>query len=103
MEQLKNKEVGSKTPGPLDKLSRSVDNLVYTVANFSDNKPWKAFRIAILKGIAFGFGSILGATVVVAIFVYILGKIKFVPLIGDFVQNLLEYMKAAGIGKTITG
>lgn len=80
-----------------DKLSRSVDNLVYTVANFSDNKPLKAMGIGFLKGLAFGFGSILGATVVVALFVYILSKFQFVPAVGDFVKNLLEYMKTAGI------
>lgn len=86
-----------------DRLSRSIDNLVYTLANFTDNKPWKAFYINLIRGIAFGFGGVLGATLVVAAFIYILGKIQFVPLIGDFVQNLLEYMKAAGVGKTITG
>lgn len=84
-------------PKEADKLSKSIDNLVYTMANFASNKPKKAFYIALLKGIAFGFGSVLGATLLVAVFIYILGKIQLVPVAGEFVQNILEYMKGAGV------
>jgi len=78
-------------------LAQSIDHLVYTTANQTDNKPGKAFYISLIKGIAFGFGSVLGATLIVAIFVYVLSKIQLVPVIGDFVKNLLNYMKEAGV------
>lgn len=81
----------------LDGLTVQVGNLVYTHANSADNKPMKAAIISVIKGAAFGFGSILGATVIVALFIFILSKIQLVPVIGDFVKNLLEYMQSAGV------
>jgi hypothetical protein len=43
-----------------------------------------------LGGIAWGFGTVLGATVVVALLVFILSKLDAVPLLGDIVSNILE-------------
>jgi uncharacterized protein DUF5665 len=53
-------------------------------------RPWKFLLMSLLKGIMVGFGSVLGATVLVAIFIYILAKISFVPIIGDFVEGIME-------------
>ncbi|KKQ72169.1 MAG: DUF5665 domain-containing protein [Candidatus Gracilibacteria bacterium] len=81
----------------VDGLTVQVGNLVYTEANSSFNKPWKAAVISLVKGLAFGFGSILGATVIVALFIFILSQIQLVPVVGDFVKSLLEYMQNAGV------
>ncbi|HBB03271.1 MAG: hypothetical protein US89_C0006G0080 [Candidatus Peregrinibacteria bacterium GW2011_GWF2_38_29] len=81
----------------LDGLTVQVGNLVYTQANSSHNKPMKAAVISLVKGLAFGFGSILGATVIVALFIFILSQIQLVPVVGDFVKSLLEYMQNAGV------
>jgi len=86
-----------ESPKEIKELAKSIDRLVYTVANFASNKPKKAFYISLIKGIAFGFGSVLGATLLVAIFIYLLAKIQLVPVLGDFVKDILEYMKAAGV------
>lgn len=51
--------------------------------------PWKLMFYSLLKGMMAGFGSVLGATVIVALFIYLLSQISFVPIIGDFVQEIL--------------
>jgi hypothetical protein len=43
-----------------------------------------------LGGLAWGFGTVLGATVVVALVLFILSKLDTIPLIGDFINNILE-------------
>jgi hypothetical protein len=47
----------------------------------------------LLKGIAFGLGSVLGATVVLSMLVYLLSQIEFIPVIGDLVTEILQVVK----------
>lgn len=53
------------------------------------NRPWKFLFFSFLKGLMVGFGSILGASVLVGLFIYILAQISVVPFVGDFVQDIL--------------
>ncbi len=41
-------------------------------------------------GLAWGFGSALGATVVFALVIWVLGILGAVPFIGDVVNNILD-------------
>lgn len=43
-----------------------------------------------LGGLAWGLGSVLGATVVVAVLFGILRTINFVPIVGDFVTGVMQ-------------
>ncbi|MBD3330091.1 hypothetical protein GF354_01015 [Candidatus Peregrinibacteria bacterium] len=52
--------------------------------------PIKFLWFSLLKGLLVGFGSVLGATVLVALFIYIISKISFVPILGDFIQDILQ-------------
>lgn len=51
--------------------------------------PWKFMGFMFLKGLMVGFGSILGASVLVALFISILAQISFVPILGDIVQDVM--------------
>lgn len=42
-------------------------------------------------GIAWGLGSVLGTTVVIAVIAGVLRRIDFVPLIGTFIKQLSTY------------
>jgi len=52
--------------------------------------PIKFIWFSFLKGLMIGFGSVLGASVLVAVFIYLLSTISFVPFIGDFVQDVID-------------
>ena len=42
------------------------------------------------RGLAFGLGTVLGATVVLSIVVWSLSQINFIPVIGDWATQVLE-------------
>ena len=48
---------------------------------------------SLLKGIAVGLGSVLGATVVLSFVVYILSQMEFIPIIGEWVSAILEVVR----------
>lgn len=50
---------------------------------------------SLLKGIALGLGSVLGATVVLSTLVYVLSQIEFIPVIGDWVSEIILVVKEA--------
>ena len=46
-----------------------------------------------LKGIAFGLGSVLGASIVVSIVISLLGQIEFIPIIGEWAKDIMMEMQ----------
>lgn len=45
------------------------------------------------RGMAFGLGTVLGASVILSIFVWSLSQVEFVPIIGDLAAQILEQMQ----------
>lgn len=56
-------------------------------------RPWKFIWFSFLKGLMIGFGSVLGASVLVAVFIYVLAQIRLVPVLGDFVQDVIDQIQ----------
>ncbi|NVO22574.1 hypothetical protein HJ526_00240 [Donghicola sp. C2-DW-16] len=48
----------------------------------------KMMLFQLLRGISFGLGSVLGATILVSFVGFWLSKIEFVPLIGDYAAQI---------------
>jgi len=78
-------------------LSKELKELTKEIQKLKDleliqvlKHPWRLMGLSLLKGIMIGFGSVLGATVLVALFIYLLGQISFVPIIGEFVQDIVQ-------------
>lgn len=46
-----------------------------------------------LRGIAFGLGSVLGATLVVSFVIYSLASIDFIPIIGEWAREISDMIK----------
>jgi hypothetical protein len=47
---------------------------------------WTSF----LRGLAFGLGSVIGASILVYITVQILAQIEFIPILGDWALRLIS-------------
>jgi len=43
-----------------------------------------------LRGIAFGLGSVLGATIIVSFLISLLSHIEFIPIIGEWAQEIIK-------------
>ncbi|RPE64871.1 hypothetical protein EDD53_2636 [Pacificibacter maritimus] len=49
---------------------------------------WKLMWFNMLRGLAFGFGSVAGATIVVSIVGFFLNQIEVVPIIGEWAKQI---------------
>lgn len=73
-----------KTPKEYEQLGKAVASIFET--GYLDKK--QAYKTSFIKGIFGGFGGVIGATVVVAILLWVLSLFGNVPLIGRFVDNV---------------
>lgn len=46
------------------------------------------------RGLAFGLGSVLGATILVSVAAYLLAQIDFIPIIGDWASEIAKQIAA---------
>lgn len=83
-------------------LTQDVRDLTKEVKKLKDlefirvfKHPWKFLGFSLLKGIMVGFGSVLGATVLVAFFIYLLAQISVVPFVGEFVQDVMHQVESS--------
>jgi len=74
----------------LDTLAGQVKILNAQAFFQRQNAPARLLGMQFLKGVAFGLGSVLGATVVVSLLVYSLSQINFIPIIGDWAAQIAE-------------
>jgi hypothetical protein len=63
---------------------------------FNDIYPnrWTVYKVNFFRGIAFGFGSAIGATVLIFLLVWLLNFFVNIPGgIGDFIQAIIHAMQ----------
>lgn len=86
-----------KTKANIEKeLIKEVKSLAVEVKKIKSLEFMKVFKhpmkflwFSFLKGLMVGFGSVLGASVLVGIFVYLVAQISVVPIIGDVVKDVI--------------
>lgn len=54
------------------------------------NSLWRLVLYQLLRGLAFGLGSVLGATILVSILAWWLSQFEFIPIIGDWVGQIAD-------------
>jgi hypothetical protein len=80
-----------KTKEDYEKLGREFENIM--LLGYSNTK--RVIWVIFLKGIVYGVGLFIGGTIVVAIVFWILGFFDDVPLIGPFVQKIIDGLNTA--------
>jgi hypothetical protein len=58
------------------------------------NSPWRQMMHNFLRGLAFGLGSVLGGTVIVAFLLYLLAHIDFIPVLGEWGARITDIIKS---------
>lgn len=48
------------------------------------------YKMSFLKGVAAGFGGVIGATIVVALLIWILSLFDSVPFVGPLIENFQQ-------------
>lgn len=81
---------GSDEKQELQKIREALQvlNNHKLVRNFNSTRRMLAFQF--LRGIAFGLGSVIGATIVVSLLISFLAQIEFIPIIGEWAIQIIE-------------
>lgn len=51
---------------------------------------WQVAFWNLVRGLSWGVGSVLGATILISFVIQMLGSIDFIPVLGDWGQRLIE-------------
>jgi hypothetical protein len=79
-------EKNKRTKAEYEKMGRMLEDL-YTYGKIS---PGRFVWLNFARGVIYGFGLFLGGTIVVAVILSVLNMFDQVPVIGPFVEKLLE-------------
>ncbi|NTS78622.1 hypothetical protein HR060_17400 [Catenovulum sp. SM1970] len=86
-------------------MLQALSNIEGEVGKLNQHKLIKAYNslpklivFQLLKGMAFGLGSVIGATAVLSVVVFLLSQIEFVPIIGEWVKELLQEIRPQSEG-----
>ncbi|MDU0113624.1 DUF5665 domain-containing protein [Psychrosphaera aquimarina] len=87
-------------PKKIDELLAESKSISLQLQQLNEHKLIKAYNsipqllwFHLLKGVAFGLGSVLGATVVLSALVYVLAQFEFIPYIGEWVSAIIDVVK----------
>lgn len=78
----------------IETLTEELRRLQEHYAMRSMSSRFKMMRAQFLRGLAFGLGSVVGATVLVSVLAYSLSQIDFIPIIGDWAVQLADEIQA---------
>ncbi len=57
----------------------------------------KIYKVNFFRGVFFGFGSVLGGTILIAFTVWVLAQLgAVVPFLSDFIQQILDALSSRG-------
>ena len=54
------------------------------------NSMWRLISFQFVRGLAFGLGSVIGATILVSMLVYSLSNIDFIPIVGEWAKEIVD-------------
>lgn len=54
------------------------------------NSIWRLISFQFIRGLAFGLGSVIGATILVSLLVYTLSTIDFIPIVGEWAKQIVD-------------
>ena len=57
------------------------------------NSIWRMLGFQILRGLAFGLGSVLGATILVSLLAWWVSQFQFLPIIGDWAAQIVDQIQ----------
>ena len=75
------------------RLSEQMDQLLNHPSLRMQRSVMGILWFNLLRGLAFGLGSVLGATILVYATVQILAQIEFIPILGDWAIELIEQIE----------
>ena len=86
-----------KSPDELDELRgelRSVHEELHRLNTHRfvriHNSLWRLVTFQFVRGLAFGLGSVIGATILVSVIGYSLAQMNFIPIVGEWAKQIAD-------------
>ena len=73
-------------------LTREVERLNAHRFVKVHNSIWRLLGFQFARGLAFGLGSVMGASILVSLLAWWVAQFEFLPIIGEWATRLLEEM-----------
>ena len=84
----------------MDQLKEEITALRQEVAHLNGHRFvkvhsswWRLMWFQFLRGLAFGLGSVVGATILVSVLVYVLSFVDFVPVLGEWAREIIRIVE----------
>ncbi len=91
-----------RPPGPPDPLAAEIAALRAEVARLNAhrfvrdlNSPLRMLALTFARGLVLGLGTVVGASILVSVSVYLLAQIDFLPIIGDWAAQIAREIDQA--------
>lgn len=55
----------------------------------------KLFLLSFGRGVVTGFGTVVGATLVVSLFAFLISRIEFIPIIGEWIKEIITEVQSS--------
>ncbi|MCG7572974.1 DUF5665 domain-containing protein [Phaeobacter sp. CNT1-3] len=88
---------------PQNSQEEAIRRLTAEVERFNNhrfiavqNSRWRLLGFQFMRGLAFGLGSVIGASLLVSMIGWWLSQFEFLPLIGDWMVILSDEFERAG-------
>jgi hypothetical protein len=79
----------------IERLTREVERLNAHRFIRVQNSLWRLIMFQLLRGLAFGLGSVLGATILVSILAWWVSQFEFIPIVGDWAAQIVKEIQLA--------
>ncbi len=92
----KNPSEPGETPSNTDQIAALADELhKLNQHRFVKihNSPLRLILFQFCRGLAFGLGSVIGATILVSMLAWWLSQFQFLPIIGEWVSQLADQVE----------
>lgn len=77
-----------EVPKPHKRRNEAIDSAFADFFEDYERRRWEVYRMNFVRGIAFGLGTFIGGTFVIAAVLWLLSLFQDVPFLTDFVETI---------------
>ena len=77
----------------IKQLEQAINDLKEHYLFKMNSSLYKTIFFSLIRGLSFGLGSVIGATILVYLLILFLSQIEFIPIIGEWAARLIEQIE----------
>lgn len=85
--------MNTETEQALQKLTAEVERLNQHRFIRVQNSLWRLITFQFVRGLAFGLGSVFGATLLVSVLAWWVSQFEFLPIVGDWAAQIVKQIE----------